>query len=79
MIDTTHNEASPQTNYFLVIPFFNKKLHKNSLLCWFEKHYVIFSQRRRIFTFLLIIIFPLEDLKEDSLLEINSDNLKSIT
>ena len=78
MTDTTHNEASPQTNYFLVIPFFNKKLHKNSLLCWFEKH-VIFSQRRRIFTFLLIIIFPLEDLKEDSLLEINSDNLKSIT
>ena len=78
MTDTTHNDASPQTNYFLVIPFFNKKLHKNSLLCWFEKH-VIFSQRRRIFTFLLIIIFPLEDLKEDSLLEINSDNLKSIT
>ena len=36
-----HNNALPKTKYFFVIPFSNKKLHKNFfpmlLLCYFEK------------------------------------------
>ena len=36
-------------------------------------------QTQWIFTFLRITIFPLEDLKEDQLFEINSAILKSLT